>query len=466
MTVAAGGVEGGEDLRRWVEQDPRGAMAVLARNDAEYFLNTFCKIRNFQLGTEAAFEERPIQRDLRELISAEKLVVAAKAREVGWTWELALLTLWESWHFAPYQCIYLCQREDNAEEFIRRIRWAAEQLPDWLGFPAEEKPTTKTRFAITVDGRESEILAFPSVPTAIESWHPRRVIADQWGLIPDKVLPSALGAIGLDGYFVGLDTSQGLGNEFANVYLACRDGNPELYAPQGRRFHHIFATWRDNPSFTVRPSGGTKKDTERMYPENDREAFSLVAPGTPVYPEFRAQLHVAQEPLRAIPGLPIFVGVDFGNTPAAVCFQFGYSGQVRVLAEFQEMEPGVRRFGRILLDDFAQRWPGFEFIWWGDPSGRSARDTDGKTCFQILRDEFGIRMNAGLSQWTKRREAVARRLSSLVDGEPGMTVDPSCRLLVEGFMGQFHFPDRKDEDSYQNFEATRGRERERMASHV
>ena len=799
MTLAAGGVEAGADLRRWVEQDPRGAMAVLARNDAEYFLNTFCKIRNFQLGTEAAFSERPIQRALRELISAEKLVVAAKAREVGWTWELALLSLWEAWHFAPYQCIYLCQREDNAEEFIRRIRWAAEQLPDWLGFPPEEKPTTKTRFAITVDGKESEVLAFPSVPTAIESWHPRRVIADQWGLIPDKVLPSALGAIGLDGYFVGLDTSQGLGNEFANVYLSARDGHPELYAPQGRRFHSIFATWRDNPSFDIRPSGGTRKDTERMYPENDREAFSLVAPGTPVYPEFRAQLHVAKEPLRAMVGLPIFVGVDWGNcysadtevlteegwkqfpevryndrvatlnpesfaleytrinfkvsfdyagkmleftgksvnalitpehilpytrrdtpkilrfdaaarvrselsahrflqltakwepewkkrkggygplgwsadvytafmgiylsegcsddhrvsiaqsvchkgwqtvldatglkwkwdgrgwrsnttklarylrpfgkahekrvpaeikampaaliqrfiqfytegdgkirdrgyhtpehtiftvsdwmaddmqelalkagwhsykawvkpqtsiiqeakgprtitnnggwsitfrkkaqrtellaenvaevdyqgmiyclnvpyhtlyvrrnglphwngnTPAAVCYQIGYSGEVRVLAEFQEMQPGVRRFGRILLDEFAQRWPGFQFIWWGDPSGRTARDSDGKSCFQILREDFGIHMNAGLSQWTKRREAVAHRLTTLVDGEPGMIVDPSCELLIAGFMGQYHFPERKDEEAYANFEATRGRERERMLEHA
>ncbi len=214
--------------------------------------------------------------------------------------------------------------------------------------------------------------------------------------------------------------------------------------------------------FTVRPSGGTRKDTERMYPEDDLEAFSLVAPGSPVFPEFRAKLHVAREPLRAIAGLPIFTGVDWGNTPAAVCYQIGLSGQLRILAEFQEVVPGVRRFGRILLDAFAQRWPGFEFIWWGDPSGRTARDTDGKSCFQILRDEFGIHMKAGLSQWTKRREAVASRLTVLVDGEPGLIVDPSCKLLIAGFMGQYHFPDHKDEEAYQNFEATRSRERERM----
>ena len=442
------------------ETNPKAAAAVLAYNDASYFMNAFCWIRNFQLGVEMRYRERGIQTALRELVQAERLVVALKAREVGWTWALALLALWECWRWAPYQCIYLCQREDNAEEFIRRIRWAHSKLPSWLGYPPEVQPTTKMRFAVRVGVSESEVVAFPSVPTAMESWHPRRVIVDQWGLIREKVLPSALGAIGLDGYFVGLDTSQGLGNEFAGVYISCRDGAPETYAPQGRRFHHIFASWRDNPDFKIRPSGGTQKDTERMYPENDTEAFALVAAGSPVYPEFRADLHVAKHPLRAIPGLPIFACLDWGNTPAAVCFQIAHSGQIRILAEFQELEPGIKRFGRILLDQFAQRWPGFHFIWWGDPSGRTRRDTDGKTCFQILRDEFDITVNAGVAQWSKRREAVANRLTRLVDGEVGLLVDPSCRLLIEGFQGQYHFAPQKDQDAYDAFDASRRRVRE------
>ena len=440
---------------QYASQSPYHTGRVLARNDAEFFINTFCWMRDFQRGTEARFKERPIQKALRELIQSRRLVVGLKAREVGWTWELALLSLWEGWKYPPYQCLYIAQREDNAEAFIERIRWAHHKLPQWLEFPKEHGVPTKTRFATKVGNKLSEVLAFPSVPTAIESWHPRRVIADQWGLIPEKVLPSALGAIGLEGYFVGLDTAQGLGNEFADVYLSCRDGMPQMYAPAGRRFHHIFASWKDNPSFSVRPSGGTRRDTERMYPENDQEAFALTAAGSPVYPEFRAALHVSKGPLDAMEGLPIFIGVDFGNTPAAVCFQISGSGQVRILAEWQEMEPGVKRFGRLLIDEFARRWPGFEFIWWGDPSGRTRRDTDGKTCFGILRDEFGVRMNAGGMQWTKRRESVARRLTTLVDGEPGLVIDPSCRILIQGFMGQYAFPTGRDQQGWSNFERER-----------
>lgn len=451
------------DLKGWVETNPQQAMMVLAKANCKYFLNTFGWVRNFQRGIDVPFTERPIQAAFREKLLSEKLLVGLKAREVGWTWELAGVCLWEAWHFAPYQCLYFCQREENAEEFIDRVRFMHGRLPGWLGFPAEVRPTTKTRFAMKLGGGvESEILAFPSVPTAMESWHPRRVVADQWGLIPGKVLPSALGAVGLDGYFVGLDTAQGLGNEFADVYLSCRDGYPGTYAPEGRRFGHIFARWQDNPEFTVRPSGGTRRDTERMYPEDDRQAFAMTAPGSPVYPEFRADLHVAKGPLRAIVGVPIFTACDYGNTPAAVCCQISHSGQVRILAEFQELEPGVQRFGRLLLGQFAQRWPGFQFIWWGDPSGRARRDTDGKSCFRIMWDEFGVKVHPGVMQWTKRRESVARRLTTLVDGEPGLIIDPSCRLLIEGFMGLYHFAPRKDQMAYDAFETQRMRGREAM----
>jgi hypothetical protein len=41
-----------------------------------------------------------------------------------------------------------------------------------------------------------------------------------------------------------------------------------------------------------------------------------------------------------------------------------------------------------------------------------------------------------------------------------LIVDPSCRLLVEGFQGQYHFPEGKDHQDYDNFEAARRRARE------
>lgn len=450
------------DAAKLVAEQPEIVDQLLAKADAEIFLNEFCKIRNFQTGQEIPFHERPIQAELRKAIQANKLVAALKARELGWTWELAEFTLWEAWHFAPYQCIYFCQREDNAFDFIGRIRWAHSKLPPHIGYPPETGSKSQHSFKIRDgEGNESEILAFPSVPSAIQTWHPRRIIADEWGLIEEPILPAVMGAIGLDGYFVGLGTAEGLENEHAKVYISCRDGYPGRYAPEGREFVHVFGSWMDHPGFVddkgrpLRPSAGTKKDTERMYPENDREAFALTAPGDPVYPEFRSELHVAKENIKAEPGRPLLRGWDFGNTPGCIVCQINSRGQVCVLRQFQVTEPGIFDFGEHVKTECNLEWPDAIWIDYGDPSGAARRETDARSCFEILRNDLGIAIKAGQSQWTPRREAVARRLSKLVDGEPQLMVSPRCELLIQGFAGMYHFAKTKSDAAVETFRERR-----------
>jgi hypothetical protein len=442
-------------------EDPDALAPYIARANAEFFLSQ-CRIRNFQRGEEIDFVERPIQVEFREALQNEQLVVALKAREVGWTWELALFVLWEMWHFAPYQCIYFCQREDNAHDFIRRVRWAHAQLAPNLGYPAEYGTKAQGRFAIIDEkGAESEVLAFPSVPSALQTWHPRRVIADEWGLIEQPVLAAALGAIGLDGYFVGLGTAEGIDNEHARVYMSCRDGRPEKYAPERRRFYKVFACWQDNPNFVdeegqpMRPSGGTRRDTERMYPEDDQEAFALTFPGDPVYPEFRGAIHVAAKDLPAVPGIPIMRGWDFGNTPACVVVQFNNHGQLIILREFMATRPGIYHFGEEVKRECTLEWPDHSWIDYGDPSGAAVRETDARSCFEILRDDLGIAIKTGGTAWVKRREAVARRLTSLSDGEPALLVNPRCKLMREGFQGGYFFAPQKDAQAVEQYRETR-----------
>ena len=62
---------------------------IAARSDAEFFLNNFCTIRDYRKGIDLPFRERPAQKRLREAIQQHKLVVALKARDVGWSWGLA-----------------------------------------------------------------------------------------------------------------------------------------------------------------------------------------------------------------------------------------------------------------------------------------------------------------------------------------------------------------------------------------
>lgn len=56
-----------------------------------------------------------------------------------------------------------------------------------------------------------------------------------------------------------------------------------------------------------------------------------------------------------------------------------------------------------------------------------------------LRDA-GIPTSGAMSNaFTPRREAVAKHLTSLVDGKPGLLLDPSCHMLRRGFNGRYKY---------------------------
>jgi hypothetical protein len=61
---------------------------------------------------------------------------------------------------------------------------------------------------------------------------------------------------------------------------------------------------------------------------------------------------------------------------------------------------------------------------------------DERTCLQIVRALAKVRaLPAPANNFTSRREAVAGTLSRLVDGKPGLTVSPACKVLRKGFAG-------------------------------
>ncbi|MGO8404075.1 hypothetical protein ACC783_38360, partial [Rhizobium ruizarguesonis] len=79
-----------------------------------------------------------------------------------------------------------------------------------------------------------------------------------------------------------------------------------------------------------------------------------VGAGDPVYPEFTRSVHVADQPLEPLPGVPLSPGKDAGGSPAGVVGQFLPNGQLHLLAEHCA-RPGTgaaryaREFHEILL---------------------------------------------------------------------------------------------------------------------
>ena len=157
--------------------------------------------------------------------------------------------------------------------------------------------------------------------------------------------------------------------------------------------------------------------------------------GKPVYPNFSRETHVSKEPLNAIKGLDLMIGMDFGLTPAAVFGQRLPTGRWLILAELVAFNMGTEKFADEVKHVLARKFPDFykTAMIYGDPSGDFRAQTDEKTPFTILR---AAKLKAHPAQTNDpeiRIGAVDRVLTRIIQGNAGMLIDPSCAMLIRGY---------------------------------
>lgn len=168
--------------------------------------------------------------------------------------------------------------------------------------------------------------------------------------------------------------------------------------------------------------------------------YGTTADGKPVYPEYNDKIHVASEDLIVNPGLPIFLGWDFGLTPACIIGQISPKGQLLILEELVAEDMGIRQFATdivkpALLNKYARN----KFISVGDPAGMNRSQTDERTCFQELLESGISTEPANTNDFIPRRESVAFYLNRMSSGEPGFLLSPSCKTLRKGFIGGYRY---------------------------
>ncbi len=189
------------------------------------------------------------------------------------------------------------------------------------------------------------------------------------------------------------------------------------------------------PKYYERQIAGKDEDWVKVYVDGQ---YGFVRDGKPVYPEYRDSVHCKTFDL--VHGWPIYVGIDFGLTPAAVFGQRSPMGQWRWHSELVTEDMGAKRFAELLRQVMHERYAGFSFAQiTGDPAGEGRAQTDETTPFQILR-AANIQANpAPTNDFTKRRESVVACLSRLIDGQPGLMVHPQCVQLRKGMAGGYNY---------------------------
>ena len=184
-----------------------------------------------------------------------------------------------------------------------------------------------------------------------------------------------------------------------------------------------------------RQLSGKDDDWIRVYVYGD---YGFVRDGKSIYPEYRDAVHCKE--FAVIPQAPIYVGIDFGLTPAAVFGQRTGLGQWLWHSELVTEDMGAKRFSELLRHALAERYPGHSLAMAiGDPAGDTRAQTDEITPFQILRAAGVPAIPAPTNDFIKRRESVAGALSRLIDGEPGLIIHPNCKMLRKAMSGGYNY---------------------------
>lgn len=170
--------------------------------------------------------------------------------------------------------------------------------------------------------------------------------------------------------------------------------------------------------------------------------FGKSLSGKAVFRAFDSDIHVAESELQYIKlsTHPLIIGMDFGLTPACTISQVDPQGRFLTYDCLTSDGMGTLRFCREKLKPLlTNKYPGMNILIIGDPAGQQRAQTDERSVFDILRQEGFRVIPAKTNSIVARINAVDKLLTRMVDGKPGMLIDPGCRELINALRGGYRY---------------------------
>ncbi len=168
--------------------------------------------------------------------------------------------------------------------------------------------------------------------------------------------------------------------------------------------------------------------------------YGFYVEGKPVHPNYIDSLHCLQaEP--EIQDAPIYLGVDFGRTPAAAIVQHDKrTDRKTCIDEFTSQDMSAAVFAPELKRYITSTYPGLPVKGWGDPSGDAKGQATEETPFTVMRA-------SGFSMYPAQTNAILARRASLtrpmievcIDGQPRFMISPKARMIRKGLRGGFAY---------------------------
>lgn len=180
--------------------------------------------------------------------------------------------------------------------------------------------------------------------------------------------------------------------------------------------------------------------------------------GKAVYKMFNRELHVAKQPLKYNPHLPLILGFDAGLTPAMTFMQQDPFGRLLILDELVSDNMGAQRFCREKVKPLLNRkYQNAVIMVAADPATKQRAQTDERTVASVLEKELGVKVKgASSNDLAARLGAVDSFLTLLTEAGPALLIDPSCKQTIAGFSSGYKYAintkgvasDKPDKNSY------------------
>ncbi|HDY68069.1 MAG TPA: hypothetical protein ENH85_09780 [Candidatus Scalindua sp.] len=187
------------------------------------------------------------------------------------------------------------------------------------------------------------------------------------------------------------------------------------------------------PSLLKLPISWQKKYLDGQY--------GFTPDGKPFYQGFIERIHKRQ--LSYNTEKVIYRSWDYGyRHPACSFHQIDAKGRWLILREVMGTDITIEKFGNYIKTMCKEWFSNVKFEDYGDPAGEQVSDKSEKTSVEILAS-LGIFVTSKPSTYRERKEIIERKLATLIEGIPALIVDEGCKVIVDGFLGGYHYQVRK-----------------------
>lgn len=187
---------------------------------------------------------------------------------------------------------------------------------------------------------------------------------------------------------------------------------------------------------------------ERMLTGKDKEwinvyvhgQYGFVQDGKPVFPEYKDDVHSTSDPIEIDRNATIFIGIDFGLTPAALFGQKTAAGRWLIFDELVMEDMGAKNFGKCLHQHILHYYQDCDLEIYGDPAGDQRAQTDETTPFQILAAQGVVAWPTYTNDFIIRREALASPMQRMdFAGNPGFLIGPKAIMFRKAMAGGYKY---------------------------